>query len=77
MYSADIAKSDFKVPKKYFKDRNRFLFKKLNNCIIALRKLEKEFHEEKRFHLHRNADAMYFPIFHLIGSVRRVSDRTR
>ena len=67
MYSADIAKSDFKVPKKYFKDRNRFLFKKLNNCIIALRKLEKEFHEEKRFHLHKNADAMYFPIFHLIG----------
>ena len=67
MYSADIAKSDFKVPKKYFKDRNRFLFKKLNDCIIALRKLEKEFHEEKRFHLHKNADAMYFPIFHLIG----------
>lgn len=67
MYSADIAKSDFKVPKKYFKDRNRFLFKKLNNCIIALQKLEKEFHEEKRFHLHKNADAMYFPIFHLIG----------
>ena len=39
----------------------------MNNCIIALRKLEKEFHEEKRFHLHKNADAMYFPIFHLIG----------
>ena len=27
MYSMDIAKSDFKVPKKYFKDRNRFYLK--------------------------------------------------
>ena len=67
MYSADIAKSDFKVPKKYFKDRNRFLFKKLGNCVMALRKLEKQAQDGNRFSLHENADAMYFPIFHLIG----------
>lgn len=67
MYSADIAKSDFKVPKKYFKDRNRFLFKKLGNCVMALRKLEKQAQDGTRFSLHENADAMYFPIFHLIG----------
>ena len=67
MYSADIAKSDFKVPKKYFKDRNRFLFKKLGNCVMALRKLEKQAEDGVRFSLHENADAMYFPIFHLIG----------
>lgn len=67
MYSADIAKSDFKLPKKYFKDRNRFLFKKLNNCVLALRKIEKQAQEGERFNLHENADAMYFPIFHLIG----------
>lgn len=67
MYSADIAKSDFKLPKKYFKDRNRFLFKKLNNCVLALRKIEKQAQEGERFSLHENADAMYFPIFHLIG----------
>ena len=67
MYSADIAKSDFKVPKKYFKDRNRFLFKKLGNCVMALRKLEKQAQDGTRFSLHENVDAMYFPIFHLIG----------
>ena len=67
MYSADIAKSDFKVPKKYFKDRNRFLFKKLGNCVMALRKLEKQAQDGTRFRLHENVDAMYFPIFHLIG----------
>lgn len=67
MYSAQLAKSDFKEPKKYFKNRSRFLFKKLNNCVIALRKLEKEAEEEKRFYLHKNADALYFPLFHLMG----------
>ena len=67
MYSADIAKSDFKMPKKYFKERNHFLYKKLNNCVLALRKLEKEAEEVAYFHLHKNADAVYFPIFHLIG----------
>lgn len=67
MYSAQLAKSDFKEPKKYFKDRSRFLFKKLNNCVIALRKLEKEAAEGEKFSLHQNADALYFPIFHLMG----------
>ena len=67
MYSAAIAKSDFTMPKKYFKEKNRFLFKKVNNCMIAIRKLEKEAVEENSFHLYRNVDAMYFPIFHLMG----------
>lgn len=67
MYSADIAKSDFKTPKKYFKEKNRFLFKKINNCVLALRKLEKQREESERFFLHDNADALYFPLFHLLG----------
>ena len=67
MYSADIAKSDFKLPKKYFKEKNHFLVKKVNNCVTALRKIEKQTQEGERFSLYENADAMYFPIFHLLG----------
>lgn len=34
---------------------------------MALRKLEKQAQDGTRFSLHENVDAMYFPIFHLIG----------
>lgn len=70
MYSADISKSDFKLPKKYFKGKNSFLFKKVNNCVMALRKIEKQAQEGEHFNFHENADAMYFPIFHLLGPLQ-------
>ena len=72
MYSAEIKKADFLSMKKIFREKSKYIYRKLQNCNRELLKLYKYIKEQESgnlgscVELSERIDGLYYPIFRLL-----------
>ena len=64
MYSAVLKKEDFVRMKKLFRDKNKSIVRKLQNCNRELLRMSKNVEE-----IAENIDSLYYPLFWLLGTM--------